>query len=370
VTDPIGSKKIRVLVADDSALMRRTLSNLINGDPDLIVVGAARDGEDAVRKARDLRPDVVTMDINMPKLDGITALQILVDEGICPVIMVSSLTQRGAITTFEALELGAFDYVAKPEGTVSSNLSSVAAELISKLKCAAGAGALGKLKNRCHRGETAVPVFVFRGVPVSNPFGYKAVAMGISTGGPSTLTEVLPFLPADIPAAIFLVQHMPARFLPSFAERLNRACAISVVLAEPGISVQPGTCYVGKGDTQLAVLPRLDGHITIRTPTYPKTLFMPSVSVMMQSVHSAFGADTVGVLMTGIGDDGADMMAKIRLTGGRTIAESDETAIVFGMPKRAIDLGGADVIAPSYRIATVFSFEGVAGDEVVSQGGF
>lgn len=338
-------------MADDSALMRRILVNVINADPELEVIGAAHDGEDAVRKARDLRPDVMTMDVNMPKFDGITAMQHVVDEGICPVIMVSSLTLRGAVTTFEALELGAFDYVAKPEGTISSNLASVGGELVAKIKSAARTGTLAKLKSRRARNTAIAPQIFSRNASIANSFGYKAIAMGISTGGPSTLGEVLPFLPADLPAAVFLVQHMPAKFLPSFAARMNRSCAISVVLAESGQTVRPGTCYVGKGDTQMGLFPRIEGQITVRTPTYPKTLFMPSVGVMMQSVLSVFGADTIGVLMTGIGDDGAEMMAKIRQAGGHTIVESDETAVVFGMPRRAIDLGGAEVIAPSFRIA-------------------
>jgi two-component system chemotaxis response regulator CheB len=340
-----------VLVADDSALMRRTLSGIIDADPDLTVIATARDGEDAVKKARELRPDVITMDINMPKCDGIAALQWIVGEGICPVVMVSSLTQRGAVTTFESLELGAFDYVAKPEGTVSSNLDSVALDLTSKLKCAVRSGTLGRLRRHRERRETAEVKPPASLQSVANSFGYKAVVMGISTGGPSTLTEVLPLLPANLPAAIFLVQHMPPKFLPPFAERLNRNCEINVVLAEPGMTVEPGTCYVGKGGRQLALLRRLNQQVVIRTPAYPTTLFMPSVSEMMRAVHEVFGSETIGVLMTGIGDDGADMMVRIRESGGHTIAESDETAVVFGMPRRAIELGGADVIAPSYQIA-------------------
>jgi two-component system chemotaxis response regulator CheB len=291
------------------------------------------------------------MDINMPECDGITALQLVVGEGICPVIMVSSLTQRGAVTTFEAMELGAFDYVAKPEGTVSSNLSSVASDLIAKLKCASQVGTLGKLRRRSRRRDMPEVTIPSERRPVTSSFGYKAVAIGISTGGPSTLGEVLPFLPADLPAAVFLVQHMPAKFMPAFAERLNRNCQIQVVLAEAGMTVQPGTCYVGKGGCQLGLLRRLNGDVVIRTPTFPKTLFMPSVTEMMRSVHSVFGSETVGVLMTGIGDDGADMMVKIRESGGQTIAESEETAVVFGMPRKAIELGGAEVVAPSFRVA-------------------
>jgi two-component system chemotaxis response regulator CheB len=352
VSEQGGPRKARVLIADDSALMRRTLSGIINGDPELEVIGTARDGEDALKKARELRPDVITMDINMPKCDGITALQFIVHEAICPVIMVSSLTQRGAVTTFEALELGAFDYVAKPEGTVSSDLSSVTLDLIAKLKCAARVGTFGKLHRRHQRRETPPVAIPAKCHPVSNSFGYKAVVIGISTGGPSTLTEVLPLLPPDLPAAVFLVQHMPTKFLPAFAERLNRNCEIRVVLAEAGMTVQPGTCYVAKGGCQLGLLRRLSGQIVLRTPSYPKTLFMPSVSEMMSSVHAVFGSETIGVLMTGIGDDGADIMVRIRQSGGHTIAESDETAVVFGMPRKAIELGGAEVVAPSFRVAS------------------
>jgi two-component system chemotaxis response regulator CheB len=351
VTDLARSRKVRVLVADDSALMRRTLSAIIDADPDLTVIGTARDGEDAVNKARELRPDVISMDINMPKCDGITALQRIVAEGICPVVMVSSLTQRGAVTTFEAMELGAFDYVAKPEGTVSSNLASVAADLTSKLKCAVRAGTLGRLHRRRERQQAPEVKPPAKAGAVTNSFGYKAVVMGISTGGPSTLGEVLPHLPADLPAAVFLVQHMPPKFLPPFAERLNRNCQMNVVLAEAGMTVQPGTCYVAPGGRQLALLRRLNDQVVIRTPSFPVTLFMPSVSEMMRGVHAVFGAETIGVLMTGIGDDGADMMVRIRESGGHTIAESEESAVVFGMPRRAIELGGAAVVAPSYQIA-------------------
>lgn len=349
-----GTKRIRVLVADDSALMRRTLTRIIGTDAELDVIDTARDGEDAVRKARELRPDVISMDINMPRCDGITALQIIMAESICPVVMTSSLTQRGAVTTFEALELGAFDYVAKPDGTVSSNLEEIAAELITKLKWAVRSESIGKIARRGQsRDAPAITVAQTSYAPkaVTNEFGYKAIAIGISTGGPSTLNDVLPHLPADLPAAVFLVQHMPARFLPSFAERLDRQCALNVVHAESGMLVTPGTCYVAKGDCQLAVLRRMNGDVILRTPRHPKTLFMPSVSEMMRSVHSVYERETIGVLMTGIGDDGAEMMPIIRRAGGHTIAESEETAVVFGMPKRAIELGGADVIAPSHRIA-------------------
>lgn len=347
--------KPRVLFVDDSALMRRVLRRIVEEDNEIEIAGFARDGEDGVQKARELRPDVISMDINMPKMDGITALQIIMSEKICPVVMVSSLTQKGAVTTFEAMELGAFDYVGKPDGTVSAEMGTVARELLIKLKAAAKVGGMERLQgkvDRKRRVEHGAPArLVTPPAPVKTRFGYKAVTIGISTGGPSTLMEVLPLLPADLPAAVFLVQHMPANFIASFAQRLQDHSAIKVVKAEPGMTVQPGTCYVAKGDHHLNVVGKPNGEVVIRTPDYPKTLFMPSVGVMMESVLATYGPDTIGVLMTGIGDDGADAMVKIRQAGGGTIAESEETAVVYGMPREAIERGGASVVAPSYSVS-------------------
>jgi len=339
-----------VLVADDSALMRQTLKRMICAEPGLELAGTARDGEDAVAKARELRPDVITMDINMPKLDGITALQMILAEKICPVVMVSSLTQRGAMTTFECLELGAFDFVAKPDGTISANLGTVAAELVSKLRAAANSGVLQQLhKNRARRlaSRERVETPIQRWVP-TGPVG---VAIGISTGGPATLGEVLPLLPPDLPASVFLVQHMPATFLSAFAKRLNDNCSLKVVEGRAGMAVDPGTCYVAPGGLHLCPYRKSSGEIVLRTPSQPATLFVPSVSVMMKAVLEAYGQRTVGVLMTGIGDDGADQMVAIRQSGGSTIAESEETAVVFGMPREAIERGGADIVAPHYEVA-------------------
>ena len=347
--------KIRTLVVDDSALMRRTLRHIVEQDPELELVGMARDGIDGLAKARELRPDVISMDINMPQMDGITSLQYIMAENICPVVMVSSLTQKGAVTTFEALELGAFDYVAKPDGTVSADMSSVARDLVSKLKLAARTGSMkrlaGSTQRRNEKRSAAPAASPLPPRTVSNAFGYKAVALGISTGGPSTLMEVLPLLPKELPAAVFLVQHMPASFITSFAGRLQNNCALRVVEAQGGMTVEPGTCYVAQGDRQLILMHKLSGEVIIRTPSSPQTLFMPSVGIMMESVLGVYGRHTIGVLMTGIGDDGADAMVKVRTAGGHTIAESEETAVVFGMPREAAERGGACVVSPSYAVA-------------------
>ncbi len=339
--------RIRVLVADDSALMRQTFKRIIAGSADLDLVGLARDGEDAVAKARELRPDVVSMDINMPKLDGITALQMILQEKICPVVMVSSLTQEGAATTFECLELGAFDFVAKPDGTVSSNMGAVADELIKKLKAAASRGIINRLqRNRERRQPRTLPL----PSRFENVTRERAVAIGISTGGPATLQEVLPLIPADIPASLFLVQHMPPAFVASFARRLDDHCSLKVVEAQSGMRVEPSVCYVAPGGMHLCLHRKMTGDVVIRTPTTPQTLFMPAVSVMMESVLKIYGKETVGVLMTGIGDDGADQMVAIKQAGGYTIAESEQTAVVYGMPREAYERGGACVVAPSYLV--------------------
>jgi two-component system chemotaxis response regulator CheB len=340
--------KIRVLVADDSALMRQTLKRIIGASADLDLVGVARDGEDAVAKARELRPDVVSMDINMPKLDGITALQRILEEKICPVVMVSSLTQAGATTTFECLELGAFDFVGKPDGTVSSNMGAVATELVSKLKAAASGGVVDHPRRRRERRPPnrppAMPQF-------DKVVRKKAVAIGISTGGPATLQDVLPNIPPDVPASLFLVQHMPPAFIASFAKRLDDHCSLKVVEARSGMPVEPSICYVAPGGMHLCLHRKITGEVVIRTPTTPATLFVPSVGVMMASVLNVYGADTIGVLMTGIGDDGADAMVAIKRAGGHTIAESEQTAVVYGMPREAVERGGACVVAPSYDVA-------------------
>ena len=178
-----------------------------------------------------------------------------------------------------------------------------------------------------------------------------AVAIGISTGGPATLTEVLPLLPQDLPASVFLVQHMPPSFINAFTRRLNDNSPLKVVEARAGMPVEPGTCYVAPGALHLCPHRKATGEIVIRTPVQPHTLFVPSVNVMMEAVLATYGPSTVGVLMTGIGDDGADQMVAIRKAGGVTIAESEETAVVFGMPREAIARGGADIVVPHYGVA-------------------
>lgn len=346
--------KIKVLIVDDSALMRKVLKEIIMTDSSLEVVGTARDGQDAIEKTRNLKPDVVTMDINMPVMDGLTSMQYILSEyPEMPVLMVSSLTDEGAFTTFEALELGAFDYVAKPAGTVSSNLYVVGKEIIEKVKLAYKSVNKKSIRDRMVRiNNTATEKRVIHSKKIDNGISnelLKVVVIGISTGGPGTLMEVIPMLPADLRAAVIIVQHMPPSFTGSFAKRLNDASKLTIKEAAAGDILQNGRGYLAAGGYQLVV--RGSGGL-LRLPSNPKTIFMPSVNVTMGSVLDAYGGKSViGVLMTGMGDDGADAMVKIRNAGGVTIAEDESTAVVFGMPREAIERGGAEIVLPSYKIA-------------------
>lgn len=358
---------IRVLIVDDSALMRKKLREILSAASDIEVVATARDGLDGVNKARDLKPDVVTMDINMPGMDGISAMQIIVNEGICPVIVVSSLSQEGALITFEALELGAFDFVGKPGGTISLNLEQVHEELIEKVRAASDKMVLRKLKRRAKavaEGDStkikpmARPEATARSPSPMQAAGDAgscdvnfAVTIGISTGGPKTILDVLPLLPADLGAAVFMVQHMPPAFTASFAERLNKVCHMPVVEASAGDTVRNNVVYLAKGGQHLLLRRNNTGKIQLRLSTVPPHLFVPSVDVMMESVLTVFGSSMISIVMTGMGSDGAESMVRVRKSGGYTIAESEETAIVYGMPREAVERGGADAVLPSYQIA-------------------
>jgi len=337
---------IKVLVADDSALMRLMIKDILESDPEIKVLDTARNGKDVVEKARKLHPDVITLDVNMPEMNGLEALKIIKEENLGRVIMLSSLTKEGAEITLKALEFGAFDFIPKPGGSISVNLKNLSEEIIEKVKAAAKSRV--SLKERDKTLIASPPRINKESLFQSKEM--KAVVIGISTGGPKNIMEVLPYIPSDINAAIFLVQHMPPAFTLQYAKRLNENSKIKVVEAEDGMRVEPGVCYVGKGGYNLL----LEGDkrdARIKLTDYPKHRFMPSADVTMESVLTVFEEDTIGVLMTGMGSDGAEAMVKIRKAGGRTIAESEETAVIFGMPRAAIEKGGAEFVLPNYEIA-------------------
>jgi len=343
---------VRVLIVDDSAMMRRMIKSILETDPDIEVAGAARDGEDALKKAQELQPDVVTLDVNMPVMDGLTCLIHLLEENpALQVVMLSSLTQEGALTTFEALELGAFDFVAKPSGTVSANLHVIGKELIAKVKAAARSRR--RLKKKMGGREAPLPPAPKKPCALEPGTAPVAVVIGVSTGGPATLMEIVPKLPGDLNAAVVIVQHMPPTFTASFAQRLDAHSPLPFKEARAGDKLLAGHGYVAPGGTHL-VLRKSSVHSEVflrLTQTPADALFMPSVDVTMLSALEVYGPKTIGVLLTGMGSDGAAAMVAVRRAGGITIAEDESTAVVFGMPREAIERGGASVVAPAHRIA-------------------
>lgn len=353
-------RKTRVLIVDDSALMRKYLREIIEEDRELEVAGVARDGREAVEMNLALEPDVITMDINMPRLDGLTAIQYIMAQRPCPVLVVSSLTQKGALTTFEALELGAVDYVPKPDGTVSLNIKNVTQEIRDKIK-AVRQVRVGAMKFKQKAGPVpggTAPAGVppaKAGRPAAVPGeGEKLVLIGVSTGGPKTLMEILPLLPSNFSAPIVVVQHMPESFTRPFAERLDRECRVGVKESAEGMPLESGQAVVAQGGVHLRVDRRPGEKICrLRHSHRPAgVLYKPSVEVAFRSALECVEAKKlVAVLLTGMGDDGASAMVDIKRAGGLTIAEAEETAVVWGMPGEAVKRGGAELVLPHYAIA-------------------
>ena len=350
----------KLLIVDDSALMRRQLAQIFEADGGF-EVRTARNGQEAIDENLAWQPDVITLDINMPVMDGITALSHIMATRPVPVVMVSSLTEKGAMATFEALALGAVDYIAKPGGTISVSIGEIERELIAKVKAAARArlkvrraagGAQGLMeKMREERKAAAKPAFVRRSPAAEEAKGL--VLIGVSTGGPSTLEEILPKLPADYPFPIVIAQHMPASFTGPFAVRMNSLCALEVVEANKPMEIVPGRIYIGKGGADVVIANRGGKLMVLPKPENPNFLWHPSVELLGRSAleHCEASALT-GVMLTGMGYDGADAFAEIKKQGGRTIAESEDSAVVFGMPKELIERGGASLVLPVHKIAT------------------
>jgi two-component system chemotaxis response regulator CheB len=347
---------IKVLVVDDSGVMLKLLSEIINADSELRVVGTASHGYDAVRKAQSLRPDVITMDVNMPRMDGITAVEHIMSTIPIPIIMISSLTKEGAAATLQALDLGAIDFVSKLSGYVSLDIGDLSTEIIAKIKLAAKIHVVRTVKRsvpvfppekeKKKIGDPKVQAIDWDLIlhPMRKKHEYKnVVAIGCSTGGPSALNEVLQEFPADFPAPILVVQHMPEKFTEKLAEMLDHRIALHVVEAKDGMDVLRGTVYIAPGAYHMKVQPNrtisLQHENSTATPC-------PSVDIMMKSVAEVFGKDVIGVILTGMGNDGVAGMNAVKDMKGTTIAQDEETSLVFGMPKMAIESGCIDSIVP------------------------
>ncbi len=336
---------LKVLVVDDSALMRKIITEMLNSCPEIEVVGTARNGIDALEKIVKYKPHVVTLDLEMPEMDGITALKFIMQNFPVPVIMLSSLTQRGSEATLEALSLGALDFIPKPSGTISLDLHKVRDELICKIKAAVRARILTP-KVELNPVLCQTPKNLKK-VPLG--MAQKVVAIGSSTGGPRALENILTSLPADLPAGILITQHMPKGFTNSLAERLDRICLLKVKEAENGDLLKAGQVLIAPGDYHL----KIDGDRRVQLNRgAPVQHVRPSIDVMMLSLSRIFRNNMVGVVLTGMGKDGTVGMKAIKEAGGRTIVQDKSTSVIFSMPNSVIKEGYADIISPLPLIAS------------------
>ena len=334
------AKKIRVLVVDDSAAMRMLLSNILNSDPGIEVIATAQDPFVAREKIKDLEPDVITLDVEMPRMDGITFLEKLMKGHPMPVVMVSSLTQKSCEVTMTALELGAVDFVAKPVVDTLAGIQEAAQELTSNVKAAF----VARIKTNTSRVERTAPV------TSTIRLTHQMIAIGASTGGTEAIRTVLMSLPPSSPG-IVIVQHMPPGFTKSFADRLDSYCAIHVKEAQDGDRILPGQALLAPGGFHMAV--RRSGAQTSVTvfDADPVNLHRPSVDVLFDSCADQMGPNATGVILTGMGGDGARGMKKMHDAGAKTFAQDEATCVVFGMPKEAIATGGVDTVLPLNEIA-------------------
>jgi len=343
VTDLI--RQIKVLVVDDSAFMRKVISDLLEEDPRIKVIDRARNGKEAVEKVVKLQPDVVTLDVEMPEMDGLAALKEIMHLKPTPVIMVSSITRKGAEITIKALTLGAVDFVTKPSGTISLDMQVVAQELREKIIAAASV-AVDKLA-----GIVSLPIAEVRKLPLVRKGQVELVAIAASTGGPRAIQSILEKIEATSMVPIVIVQHMPKGFTKSFAERLNEVSKLDVVEGYDNLPLKPNLAVVAPGGSHLIVEYNKMGQLVCRLSDMPPLHSVkPAADLLFLSVADTVGGASLGVILTGMGRDGAEGAKAIRQKGGYVIAESSETCVIYGMPKAAVESGSVDEVLPLYEI--------------------
>ncbi len=357
------NNKIKVLIVDDSAVVRKVLSGALSKYSDIEIVGTAPDPFVARNKIIELKPDVLTLDVEMPRMDGLTFLKKIMTYYPIPTIMVSSLTQDGCDATLKALEIGAIDYVAKPTGSLSSDVNDVIDELYIKIKNASSAKLkAGRSHLRDSNNNSSVQT-VRSGTNDGDGHNYtlfkgthKVIFIGASTGGTEAVKDVLMQMPPDSPA-IAIVQHMPKIFTKSFANRLDSLCSIKVIEGKSGDSLIPGQAIIAPGNYHMSI--KRDGAMySIQTSQgSPIHHQRPAVDVLFDSAAKYVGPNAIGVIMTGMGSDGATGLLKMKESGAKTIAQDEDSCVVFGMPKEAIKLDAADKIVPLHNIpASIFKF--------------
>ncbi len=343
---------------DDSAFMRKSISLMLESDPDIKVIGQARDGLEGYEMVKSLKPDIVTLDIEMPKMDGITALQKIMSDCPTSVLMVSSLTTEGADITIKALEYGAVDFIPKELSYINVNIIKIKEDLINKIKEIVKQKAVKERLKRIQRlNSTSSPsISNFPTASELPKIGYKAIGLGISTGGPFSLQKVIPLLSKKINVPIFIVQHMPPRFTKSLAERLNGMSELEVKEAESDEVVRNSVIYIAPGGFHMTAERNFSGIVKIKISKEPSTsLHRPCVDVMLDSVINVYGKYTLGVIMTGMGKDGLEGIRKLKGLGGYCIAQDEGSCVVYGMPKSVTDAGFTDVSAPLEKIPEIIN---------------
>ena len=334
------SERIRVLVVDDSALMRKLIPAILAREASIEVVGTAMDGAFALKKIEELKPDVVTLDLEMPRMDGMETLRLIMQRAPLPVILFSTHSKEGGYATFKALAIGAVDFLAKPKDAAAGRLDDIADRLIAKIKVAKRAA--GRKLPPAVIEETPAPK---KGIRAALP-PRRVIAIGISTGGPNALQFVLSQIPADFQSTIVIVQHMPEGFTEMFAKRLDECCALEVHEARSGDLLLAGRVLICPGNRHIMVRSMPRGGMVVLSDGPPVNGHRPSADVLFHSVAQEFGLTAVGVLMTGLGDDSAEGLGAVKAAGGMTIAQSEDTCVVSGMPRAAILKGYARKIIP------------------------
>ena len=341
---------IKVLVVDDSAFMRKAISDMINSEKDMEVVGVARDGLEAINKALDLNPDVITMDIEMPKMNGFESLKEIKRRTKCEVIMLSSLTTEGSEITMDCLKEGAFDFISKPSGSISLDINILVNELCEKIRYAYSH--CKKIKNRTKITKSNVySLDIMNNIsqkPRKIDTSIKAVVIGASTGGPKILFDILTSIPNGIDIPIFVVQHMPKGFTKAFADRINKSSLLNVVEARDKEKIQKNTIYIAPGGYHMTINSK--GEIALDTSPAIHGV-RPAVDKLFKSASLVYKDSIVGCICTGMGKDGAEGVKAIKELGGYNIAQDETTSIVYGMPKAAYETGCVDIVLPYYKIA-------------------
>lgn len=336
---------VTVLIVDDSAFARLSITKQLSADPGIEIIGYAADGIEALEKVEELKPDVVTLDVEMPRMEGLEALARIMSENPTPVVMLSSLTGKGTEITVRALELGAIDFFLKVSRATGAGFYGLDNTLNAKVKLAAAIGG-ARLRMAARRREAPPRPKKPPGQLLTVP--KKAVVIGSSTGGPGALYEVIPSLPADIPAAVLLVQHMPPVFTKSLADRLNELSHIQVKEAEQGDVLRPGLALLAPGNYHMEV--KMDRKIAVNQKP-PVLGLRPSVDITMLSASLAYGPSTIGVVLTGMGSDGTKGAASIKAVGGKIAAQDEATCVVYGMPRSVAESGYADRVVPLTEMA-------------------